>query len=84
MSHPEFKHIGSRTIRRIEELAELQQAVCKAERFGWFNHHPDRPTTTNMDDVKRETDDVIECIESLSVEMRLRQAHYAAQQEQQP
>lgn len=56
MSHPQYKDIGSPVTRVIEECSELTQALCKADRFGWFNFHPDRPTSTNMDDVFREMD----------------------------
>ncbi|MEW6314314.1 MAG: hypothetical protein AB1513_09795 [Pseudomonadota bacterium] len=70
MSHPKYKNVGSPVTRLIEECAELQQALCKAERFGWFNFHPDRPDRSNMDDVKSEMDDVVEAIERLQVEMR--------------
>lgn len=54
----------------IEECAELQQAICKAELFGWFNWHPDRPHQTNIEDVKREMSDVVEAIERLQEDMR--------------
>lgn len=80
MSHPKFKHIGSPVVRLIEELAELQQALCKAERFGWFNHHPHRPGRTNMDDVALEMDDVVEAMERLQEEMRqLKHDNFVAQ-----
>ena len=45
MSHPHYKDIGPVEIRLIEEAAELIQAVTKAARFGWGNHHPDREET---------------------------------------
>jgi hypothetical protein len=77
MTDPRFANIGSPITRLIEECAELQQALCKAERFGWFNHHPDRPGRTNMDDVKAEMSDMVECIEKAEVLMReLKFMHY--------
>ena len=72
MSDPKYKDIGSPTTKVIEECSELIQALCKADRFGWFNFHPSRPESNNMDDVKREMDDVVEAIERLQIEMRLR------------
>lgn len=78
MSHPKFRHIGSPMTRLIEECAELQQALCKADRFGWFNYHPDRPDRTNMDDVKSEMDDVVEAMERMQECMRqLKHEHFS-------
>lgn len=78
MTDPRYAHIGNPTDRLIEECAELILAVQKARRFGWFGHHPDRPDTTNLDDVKREMDDVTEAIEALCVEMRqMKTEHFA-------
>lgn len=71
MTNPLYASVGTPVTRVIEECAELQQALCKAERFGWFNHHPDRPGKTNMDEVKAEMDDVVEAIEKLQIMMRL-------------
>lgn len=70
VSDPAYRDIGSVVIRVIEECAELQQALCKAERFGWFNGHPDYPTRTNLDDVKSEMDDVVGAIERLEEHLR--------------
>lgn len=78
MTDPRFAHVGSPEDRLIEECAELIQAVTKAKRFGWFNHHPDHPGRTNHEDVKREMDDVTEAIERLSIQMRfISLAHFA-------
>ena len=70
MSHPDFKHIGSPSIKVIEECSEVIKAVCKAERFGWLNHHPDRPNKTNMDEVKEEMADAVEAFENLEKTIR--------------
>ncbi len=70
MSHPDFKHIGSPSIKVIEECSELIKAVCKAERFGFLNHHPDRPEKTNRDEIRAEMDDVVEAFENLEKTMR--------------
>ncbi len=70
MSHPDYKNVGSPEAKVIEEVGELLQAMMKADRFGWFNHHPERPGRTNMDDVKYEMNDVVEAIEALEVKMR--------------
>jgi hypothetical protein len=63
-------YIESPTSHVLKECAELMMALCKAERFGWFSHHPDRPDRSNMEDVKAEMDDVVEAIERLQVHMR--------------
>ena len=70
MSHPQYKDIGSPTTRVIEECSELTQSLCKADRFGWFNFHPDRPNETNLDDVRREMDDVLEAMNKLDIYLR--------------
>jgi len=58
MSDPKFKDIGSITTRIMEEAAEVIQAVAKANRFGWYNHHPDRPESTNYAEVCKEMRDL--------------------------
>lgn len=70
MSHPQYKDIGSPVTRMIEECSELTQALCKADRFGWFNFHPDHPNDTNLDDVRREMDDVLEAMNKLDIHLR--------------
>ena len=60
MSDPKYKNIGSPVTKLIEECSELIQSLCKADRFGWFNHHPDRPDATNISEVRAEMDDVVE------------------------
>ena len=78
MSHPKYKNSGSPLIRLIEECAELQKALCKADRFGWFNHHPDKPTRTNMEDVMQEMDDVVEALLRMQEQMRqIRYEHFS-------
>lgn len=66
MSDLDYRHIGSPAVRLIEECGELIQALCKAERFGWDNHHPDRPHQTNLQDVEDEMGDVIEAFGDLT------------------
>lgn len=74
MSDPKYKHIGSPVTKLIEECAELIQALCKAERFGWNNHHPVRPGRTNMDDIRSEMADVVEAFEVLQRYMNFEEA----------
>lgn len=77
MSNPKYKNVGSPVTRVIEECGELIQALCKVDRFGWFNHHPDRPSSNNMDEVKAEMDDVMEACEKLLIQMhQLKTSHY--------
>lgn len=70
MFEPTVTELGSRQGKVIEECSELIQALCKADRFGWFNHHPDRPSKTNLDEVRAEMSDVVEAIERLEVTFR--------------
>ena len=70
MSDPKYKEIGTPETKVIEECSELIQALCKAGRFGWFNYHPDNPSSTNMDDVFREMDDVLEAMNRLDIHLR--------------
>lgn len=64
MSHPKYKHIGDPAIRLIEECSELIKAVCKGERFGWWNYHPER-SANNFDDLMAEMEDVKETYQDL-------------------
>ncbi len=47
-----------------EECAEIQQAVCKALRFGLNDGHPEK-TTTNAQDIAKECADIVAVIELL-------------------
>lgn len=47
MSDEKYKSISPLAIRVIEECSELIFAICKAERFGWDNYHPDSPNGMN-------------------------------------
>ena len=67
---PEYLHTLDPIDSVIEECAELTQALLKCRRFGWFNHHPDRPHSTNIDEAKAEMDDVNAAMERLEVVMR--------------
>lgn len=70
-----YKDVGDPVVKVIEECSELIKIICKAERFGWDNWHPDDPTkTTNRELAKREMDDVVEAFEEL--EKHLRQLTY--------
>ena len=69
MSDPKYKNIGSPVIHIIEECAEVIQAACKGDRFGWDNFHPDRPGQTNLQELEKEIEDVIEAFEDLKAEI---------------
>jgi NTP pyrophosphatase (non-canonical NTP hydrolase) len=43
----------------IEECSELIQAICKLERFGKDNYHPDRLGTSNFIEMQDEFEDVL-------------------------
>lgn len=65
MSDPKYKSIGNPAMRIIEECGEIIQAVSKGERFGWFNHHPDKPNTNNLQQLSLEIHDVFEAFKDL-------------------
>jgi len=68
MSHPKYKHIGSAVTRTIEECSELIQVLCKVERFGWDNIHPETKIS-NITRVRAEIEDVLNCIFELQTEV---------------
>ncbi|OJG75617.1 hypothetical protein RV12_GL001420 [Enterococcus quebecensis] len=49
----------------MEECAEIQQALSKAIRFGFDDHHPDRPEETNEEQMLIEFYQLIAMIEEL-------------------
>ena len=57
-SKEEYRKIGPVSLRAIEECNELIHILCKIERFGRDNFHPDKPETTNRDELLVEVKDV--------------------------
>jgi hypothetical protein len=59
--HNEYINYGSESVKLHEELAEviieaakIQKIMCKGERFGYDDHHPDRPPEeTNRKRIKK-------------------------------
>lgn len=66
----QYTEIGTPSMRVIEECGELIQAVMKGERFGYDAHHPDRPETTNLLDVRHELQDIINAVNDLETSVR--------------
>ena len=61
MSDLKYRNIGLPAMHLIEECGEVLQAICKGERFGWDNYHPDRlPRQTNLQDLENEILDIVE------------------------
>jgi len=65
MSDPEYKDIGDPADRIIEECSEVLKAVIKGKRFGWKNHHPDRPESNNLSELYREVMDLQDTLRDL-------------------
>jgi NTP pyrophosphatase (non-canonical NTP hydrolase) len=78
LSHPAYAQIGTPETKVMEECAELIQELCKVQRFGWFNWHPEDPMrVTNLERVKREMDDVLKACGKLDARLtQLAHDHY--------
>lgn len=82
MSHPDYQHIGTAQDKVIEECGEVLQAIGKANRFGYFNHHPDRSGKTNIDELRYELSDLVSAIDRLDRQLAMIQRiHDAGQPE---
>lgn len=70
MSDPRYKNVGTIETRVIEECSELIQILCKVQRFGWLNWHPDDlKKTSNLILVGDEIRDLIMAIVELKEKM---------------
>jgi NTP pyrophosphatase (non-canonical NTP hydrolase) len=67
----QYTEIGTPSMRIIEECGELIQAVMKGERFGYDAHHPDKPETTNLLDVRYELQDIINAVNDLETSIHI-------------
>jgi NTP pyrophosphatase (non-canonical NTP hydrolase) len=74
--HDNFVNIGLPEDKVIEECAEVIQAITKIKRFGLFNHHPDRPDTTNLDEVLSEIKDLENALILYKEELYLNISNY--------
>lgn len=70
MSDGRYKNIGSPLTKAVEECAEFIHIACKIDRFGWNGSHPDNPSITNKELLKREMNDVTEAFEFLEKYLR--------------
>ncbi len=58
-----WKNMTPQTTKLIEECSEVIHALCKVERFGEFNTHPDRPDVSNLEHVLEEIEDLREALQ---------------------
>jgi hypothetical protein len=57
--HKDYVKQGTPAIKLLEEFSEVQQLICKGERFGYDNHHPEEPEyITNRVKLISELDDI--------------------------
>ena len=62
----QYNQVGSVIIRTIEECSELIHILCKADRFGMDNYHPeDGHMTPNRTLIQLEIDDVLRVLNEL-------------------
>jgi len=64
--NPNFVNIGTNETKVIEECSEVIKAICKADRFGYDSHHPDRPNITNKDELLSEIKDLQRSLKRLA------------------
>lgn len=74
MSNPRYLRPGVKFAvgRAIEECGELQAALGKSLRWGWFSVNPELPPKqqeTNIDWVRREMADVRQALDNLETEL---------------
>jgi len=55
--NPQFIKYGTPSIKLIEECSEVIHALCKADRFGLDDHHPEK-NITNRDSINSEINDL--------------------------
>jgi len=66
MSDPKYVNVGHPLTRVMEECAEVIQAGCKVQRFGWQGYNPyDPKKTTNINKLVGEMEDVTKAMADL-------------------
>ncbi|MGD9157032.1 MAG: hypothetical protein PVG39_01375 [Desulfobacteraceae bacterium] len=52
-------------VHLIDEMAELTHAILKANKYGLFNFHPERPNSNNLIELVHEICDVEEKLDAV-------------------
>jgi NTP pyrophosphatase (non-canonical NTP hydrolase) len=69
--YTDFSTIKSTSTHVIEECSELIHAICKADRFGYDESHPDKLDRQNYQDIRDEVRDVEKCLKAYKKHLKV-------------